>query len=264
MKANSSYTFLNLVKVFFAVFMAISTLCVAQAPVTIPVAVKPAAKPSLPPIIITPVDKPYMLRSFLNFEGKKLTHVISVGYPNQINYSYNLKVGALLQVWKGGFLDVTQMWRERGEPQLAKPLGKVTVLSGTPVVAVLNDKDTAWPDTVSFDDLQNKGYNVLKDRSMVYRYIIKGVNVSDHVSLSQDKVSIVREITISNPGPNLYFKLGAGDIEVLSNDTYSFNKAYQLKIDSKYKPVIREGINERELIVPVTVKNNNLIYTITW
>jgi hypothetical protein len=66
------------------------------------------------PIIITPEGTNYLLRSFLNFNNKKRTHVISVGSPQQVNYSYDLKQGALLQVWNGPFVDATEMWEQRG------------------------------------------------------------------------------------------------------------------------------------------------------
>src|SRR5690606_26021316 len=116
------------------------------------------------PILLNPEDKPYLLRSFLNFKNKKLTHVVSVGNPSQQHYSYDLKQGALLQVWHGGFLDVTNMWEERGEPQTASPLGSVIVLSDAPALAVLNNLDSPWPGPAAFETLESRGYTLNKSR----------------------------------------------------------------------------------------------------
>jgi hypothetical protein len=73
-----------------------------------------------------------MLRSFINHGGKKRTHVISVGEPGYANYTVDLRKGEFLQVWRGSFAEATPMWYERGESQLAVPLGSVIELPPNP------------------------------------------------------------------------------------------------------------------------------------
>lgn len=73
---------------------------------------------------------PQILRSFMMHNGKKLTEVLSVGDPNGVHYSFDLGTGSLLAAWRGSFADVTEMWHERGEPQLIQPLGMTKVFSG--------------------------------------------------------------------------------------------------------------------------------------
>ncbi|MEO0470280.1 MAG: PA14 domain-containing protein [Bacteroidota bacterium] len=70
-------------------------------------------------------DETELLRSFMIHKGKKRTHVLSVGSPTGISFAYDLNEGSILKAWNGNFLDVREMWVNRGEPQLAHPLGSV-------------------------------------------------------------------------------------------------------------------------------------------
>ena len=90
-------------------------------------------------ISIKPKSDVELVRSFIMFDGKKRTHVMSVGSPVGVHYSYDLNQGALLYAWRGDFADVTEMWHERGEPQILRPIGVQTKFSGKPSVAVLDE-----------------------------------------------------------------------------------------------------------------------------
>jgi hypothetical protein len=218
------------------------------------------------PIILNPDNNPYLLRGFLEFEGKKLTHVISVGYPSQINYSYNLKQGSLFQIWRGEFLNVTDMWHERGEPQLGRPLGSVTTLSNAPALAVLSDEESAWPDAIEFDDLQNKGYTLDQDRSPTFRYVWKDSNVSDKISADKAGKGIIREINISNAPSQLFCRIAdGGNIEQVGSNSYFIkDKSYYIQIDKSFKPVVRKTANGQELVVRYNQNAGPLTYSIIW
>jgi Domain of Unknown Function (DUF1080) len=215
------------------------------------------------PIFVKADGKPYLLRSFINYEDKKLTHVISGGYPNLLNFSYDLKQGALLQIWRGDFMDVTEMWYERGEPQLAKPLGSVITLSGAPSLAVISDPANAWPDSIAFDDLVNKGYTLDKDRFPSFEYEFKGIKATDKISAPTAN-SIVREINVSNAPENLYARVAFGkNIEKVGMGLYSIDdKSYYLKLDDAIKPLIRETAHGKEMLVPIANNSNSLTYSI--
>ena len=217
------------------------------------------------PIILNPEGRPYILRSFVQYGDKKLTHVVSYGDPSEINFSYNLKQGALFQVWRGQFMNVTQMWEERGEPQLAVPLGSVVTLSNAPVVAALNSDNDAWPDSVSFDDQITYGYVLDKNRAPTFMYIIKGIEVNDSISKLPDGQGLMRTISVSHPSANIYVRLGESPvIENISGDLYALNgKSYFIRIDKKYKPVIRQSAKGKELIVKYDAANP-VTYSIIW
>lgn len=218
------------------------------------------------PYILNAGSKPYLLRSFLMFEGKKRTHVISVGTTEKVNYSYDLKQGALLQVWRGPFIDVTEMWKDRGEPQLAKPLGVVLPLSAAPAIAALADKNAVWPDSIAFDDLQNKGYVLDKNKMPTFLYSSNGADISDKIVVQSGGGALDRTISLSNSKGPLYCRIAVGaTIEALKNNTYSIgNKAYTVKVPAEAKAFIRKTQNGQELLVPLTDGIASLTYSLIW
>jgi hypothetical protein len=217
------------------------------------------------PIIITPEGSNYLLRSFLNFNNRKRTHVISVGSPRQVNYSYDLKQGALLQIWNGPFVDATEMWEQRGEPQLARPLGSIIPLSEAPALAVLQDANAAWPDSIAFDDFKTMGYTLDKQRNPSFEYETAGYHVWDKISLGNEGRSLLRELDITNAPANLYCRIANGSaINSLGKGWYVVgDKSYYIQVDEKLKPVIRNTSKGAELIVPVT-GNKLLSYSLIW
>jgi len=216
------------------------------------------------PITISADSKPYLLRSYLDYGPKKLTHVISAGYPGQLNYSYDLKQGALIQVWRGQFLDVTDMWHERGEPQLAKPLGALMILSDAPALAVLPSNDAAWPDSVAFDDFHNKGYVLDANRYATYEYEFNGMHVFDKISAAKTN-SFTREIKVEHAPSNLYCRLAAAaKIEDLGKGFYAIDdRAFYIAIGDDAKPTIRQTGKGAELLLPVA-DGAALTYAIIW
>ncbi|MBC7922882.1 MAG: DUF1080 domain-containing protein [Ferruginibacter sp.] len=217
------------------------------------------------PILLKPAAKPYLLRSFVQFGEKKLTHVVSVGSPNGINFSYDSQQGALFQVWRGDFLDVTQMWFERGEPQLARPLGSVIRLSDAPAVAVLAGDRSGWPDSVAFDDLQSHGYVLNQQRMPTFSYAWKGLEVKDSLVASANGESLVRTLTVTNAPDHLFCRVvAASTIEAAGEGLYGVNgKSYYIRLDKKFKPVIRPSAQGTEIIVPLE-KTTPLTYSIIW
>ena len=217
------------------------------------------------PILVKADGKPYLLRSFLNYTDRKLTHVISGGYPNLVNFSYDLKQGALLQVWRGEFLDVTEMWHERGEPQLAKPLGSVIILSDAPSLAVLTDPGAAWPDSIAFDDFNNKGYTLDENRFPSFEYEYKNIKATDKIS-SPTATSLIREISLTTPPENLYARIAIGkSIGKVGKGLYAVDdRCYYLELDETIKPLIRDTPRGKEMLVPITGNSKSITYSLMW
>ncbi len=97
-------------------------------------------------------ERPYLLRSFLNFPptriydfAEKRTHVVNVGEAGGPHYSYDLHNGSLLQMWRGGFVDVGDMWVGRGEPQTARALGSVVALRRSAAVVRRRKRMAGYP-----------------------------------------------------------------------------------------------------------------------
>ncbi|CAH1000385.1 hypothetical protein LEM8419_01538 [Neolewinella maritima] len=128
-------------------------------------------------------DRPYLLRSFMNFppgrvydQTDKRTHVISVGESDGPHYSYDLHSGSLLQVWRGPFVDVAEMWVGRGQAQVARPLGSVIAFDGRPQWSTAVD---TWPDSVS--ELHHLRYELDAAGRPTFLFDLAGTTVSDQI-----------------------------------------------------------------------------------
>ncbi|SKB59456.1 3-keto-disaccharide hydrolase [Maribacter arcticus] len=216
-------------------------------------------------IVIKPDDKPYLLRSFMMFEDKKLDYIISMGAPDGLNYSYDLRQGAWLQVWRGGFMDATDMWHSRGEAQLARPLGSVVPFSDSPTVARLSDSNMAWPDSLAFDDLQNDGYLLDKKGVPTFKYTVNGIKVSDKISPSSDGFGLNRTLTTENSSSNLYFRvISATKIELVDKGLYRVDGIYYIRMDKNIEPLIRTNDHGREMLVSLKNPHSTLTYSVIW
>ena len=138
--------------------------------------------------------EPVLQRSFSFHQGKKKTHVIHVGDPAGLHYSYDLKQGAILQVWRGKFLDATQMWDNRGEPQTSEPLGLTVVQDGKFPLALAHQ---AQADST---DLVYKGYRLEAGRPIfMYEWTAAKLRVEDRIQPSGN--GLKRTLTLVGASP---------------------------------------------------------------
>jgi hypothetical protein len=194
----------------------------------------------------------------MDIPGTRITHAVSVGTPEGVHYTYDMDNGAIVQAWRGGFLDATPMWHERGDGS-SRPSGSLQ-LFGKPLLTVARLSSSAAPwtvDTVA-TGFRPKGYRLDSQERPVFRYNIYGVTVNDAIQVSDNKGGLSREITIENPSDNLYIRLGESKIiEDAGNGLYLLNdKSYYLKIDDAggAQAIIRDQNGKKELLVPVKTK----------
>lgn len=199
-----------------------------------------------PLIAVRAESGPELVRSFMNHNNKKLTHVMSVGDPSQVNYSYDLLQGAMLQAWRGEFLNTTDMWHERGEPQTASPLGASIVLAGTcPVYDKTLAKD-------SLADYQYKGYT-LSAGLPIFSYAYKELMVKDQVQPADNGRGLKRSITITGEGKEkaMVRIAQANEITPLGNGLYSIgNQAYFVQLAADIYPKIETYLGQKVLLLP--------------
>ena len=212
-------------------------------------------------IAVRAADRPALLRSFIQLPGEKTkrTHCLSVGTPAGYHYTVDLNQGAWLQAWKGDFADVTEMWHERGEPQLLKPLGAVVRLGGPPTLAALTDARQPWPDSLDAEnDMLYKGWKLGPEGLPTLQYAYRGATISDVIVPTAGGLS--RTLTVSG-GTGLYARLVAGtDLVEVSRGLYAVDdRSYYVRIDSRARPLVR---NNRELLLPLS--NGSVQYTIIW
>jgi hypothetical protein len=166
--------------------------------------------------------------------------------------------GAIVQLWRGGFLDATPMWHERGDGS-SRPLGTVQRFGKpVPTLARLTSPQAAWPDDNTYSGYQPKGYDVDEVNRPVFNYSIYGSMVTDAIRLLDNGQGVKREISVQHPSDNLYARLAEGKtIEALSDGLYLIDdKSYYLRINDAggAHPVIRDHNDRKELIVPVKSK----------
>ena len=193
----------------------------------------------------------------------RVVHAVSVGSPEQVHYTYDLDKGALVQVWRGSFLDATPMWHDRGDGS-SRPMGMVQRM-GVPVLFLtkLASPQANWTADTTGSGYRPKGY-VLDDTDRpTFRYMSYGSSVDDKIWVLANGRGVQREVTIAGPANDLYARLASGTtISEMENGMYLVDGQQYLRIDDMAgaKPTIREVSNGRqELIVPVKGK---MVYSI--
>lgn len=211
-------------------------------------------------------DKPVLQRSFVYFDGKKRTHAINIGSPNGINFSYDLERAALLHAWRGKFLNATEMWHERGEPQITEPLSASIQLDGKNSVVPKAVNSNNVPDSLSVEtDWIYKGYSFDKNRNPIFKYNFKSETVLDKITSIADGSGLVREINFSNYlAAETYVRAGeAVSIKNLGEGTYQLDSHY-VRIAQNMAPIITEkgASGKQKLLIPVN--SRNISYSIIW
>lgn len=197
-----------------------------------------------PLIAVKAESGPEMIRSFMNHNSRKLTHVVSVGDPAQVHYAYDLMQGGILQAWKGDFLNTTDMWHERGEPQTATPMGATIVLAGNcPIYEKTSTKD-------SIIDYQYKGYT-LSAGIPTFSYTYKTFSIKDKIQ--PEGKGLKRSIIVSGEGKEkTMIRIAQGSsITPLGKGLYSIgNQAYFVQVSADLFPKIESYLGQQVLLLP--------------
>jgi hypothetical protein len=221
-----------------------------------------ASNEAIDPILINATTNT-ILRSFMDIDTVRVTHGINVGSVQQVHYTYDADKGMIVQVWRGGFLDATPMWHERGDGS-SRPSGALLKL-GSPSMSMqtLSSPQAAWSSDTTGTGFRPKGYVLDGSDRPTFRYQIYNASVNDMTRVIEGNQGVHREITIQNPASNLYLRLAkASSIEMVSEGLYLINdKTYYLRIDdaATAKPLIRDVTGGKELIIPV---QNKVSYSI--
>ncbi|MDN5215540.1 DUF1080 domain-containing protein [Fulvivirgaceae bacterium BMA12] len=218
------------------------------------------------PILVKAFKQPEMVRGFVKHLGETKTHVISVGDPKGVHYTYNLKTGSLIKLWKGQFGDATAMWHSRGNTQLWHS-GNFTldIPDGAPV-ARLNAESDSWPKS-SPESINFHGYHMDLEQRPVFDYSFDNLKVEEHIKPSADNLGLTKSIHINgdNISGSLWYRLASGEkIVQLSDLLYLVDGNYFLRMepDNDPVPILR---NDSELLVSIPKKLQSTIqYSLIW
>jgi hypothetical protein len=207
------------------------------------------------PILISASENT-ILRSFMDLPGSpRVVHAVSVGSPQKVHYTYDMDNGMLVQVWKGGFLNATPMWHDRGDGS-SRPLGMVQRL-GKPMQAIarLSSAQSTWISDTAGTGYRPKGYVLDENGTPSFRYLTYGTAVSDQTNVIDSGRGISRKITLTDQVNDLYFRLAEAESIVQTADGMYLidNQSYYLRLDDAggSKPVIRDQNGRKELIIPI-------------
>jgi hypothetical protein len=212
---------------------------------------------AIDPILINATSNT-ILRSFTDLPGDfRVTHGVGVGSTEQVHYTYDMDKGMIVQVWRGGFLDATPMWHERGDGS-SRPAGSVQYLGKpVPAIAKLVNADAAWTTDTTGTGYKPKGYVLDAYDRPAFRYLIYGSLVNDVSTVMAKGQGIHREVTVQNPATNLFMRLASGNkIETFKNGLYIIDDKYYIRLDDTgdSKPVVRGSGGMQELIAPIQQK----------
>ncbi|CAN5919367.1 hypothetical protein BH11GEM2_BH11GEM2_05880 [soil metagenome] len=219
-------------------------------------------------------SEPVLVRSFVRHRDTKRVLAMSVGDPRGVHFTYDLGQGSLLYVWRGPYLEMTQMWHERGEDQTSEPLGSSVTLTGSPSVSHLTSAAAPWPDSLDDREFHRDGYQLDKTGHPTFLYRVHGVSVEDAVRADLDGLTLHREIRMHAPPgvpqtDGLYVQLAqAGQIERQRDGSYVVgDRAYYLKLPANgSRPVLRHTNGMDELLMPVQFSRGeaSVSYSIVW
>ncbi len=226
------------------------------------------------PIVLAASDRVRVQRGFVPFQPYKRFYACSVATPDGVNYAYDLESFSLLRVWRGEFVDTTEMWEGRGSSQLAQPAGPALTLSGAPGLALIEAPESdGWPVRPSPLYLP-EGYHLDADGTPVFRASLSGLRLTDRVSPSKEGGGLARTVQCegSLPGWSCFLLLAdAEQITPAGEDRSGFivgDRQWYLDFprESPHTPRILSRDGRQWLVVPLTKKNFDqpVSYSLVW
>ena len=200
------------------------------------------------PLIVTPTDRPELIRSFFEYRDEKRSHVVSIGHPEGIHYSYDVKAGSLLKVWRGDFADVTDMWQGRGHSQLLVPL---EVALEMPECNLTSPEVSYW------------GYELLPDGRPVFIYEYGDSKIFDSYKPNQN--GLQRTLWMEGGSRELKIPAGFGPyMEKVNADYFSVAGRFYLKNLGSIEPKIMTNDQQLEVVFPLNSHADKIEYSILW
>lgn len=210
------------------------------------------------PLYVEVLDEPLILRGFLKHGDQVRTHTVSVGESSGANFVYDLQLGSPLGIWRGGFLDTSPMWRQRGESQLMLPNGALVELVAGPTIAELDSRNTPWPDTLNSDLHHIMGYFLNRDRRPTFKYAFDQIEVEDFFEAEMDGKILTRTISFRNvkQSSNFWARIIAAEsIEDFGDGVYLINHGeYYVKLADGLpsNALLRNSPLGQELLIPLS------------
>jgi hypothetical protein len=182
-------------------------------------------------------------------------HAVSVGFPQSIHYAYDMDRGAIFQVWKGGYLDATPMWHDRGDGSAQARGAVVYVTDSLSIWKTMNSTDATWT-----QQFRPKGYSLDDTGIPTFHYQMGGSKVEDKSMPGADGKSLVRSIKMQN-GAGHFHRAAEADQIVMANGMYTVGQQdyYIIVLQGNARVETQNG--KQVLWIPV---DNEVKYEIIW
>jgi hypothetical protein len=203
-------------------------------------------------IPLVPEKNAIIYRNFIEGSGPR---GIGVGYPEQVNLTFDANDMCLSMIWQGAFIDAGRHWSDRGSG-FEPPLGdNVMHLHQGAGFARLEKPDQAWPTKPPKEQgWKFKGYRLTPDDRPTFEYANSGIFVEDFPNGTAGKENNLMRtltVTIEKPVDDLYYRAAVGNKIEATNGGYRIDGHRTLKIESAAKPIVRQSNGKTELLVPV-------------
>lgn len=218
-------------------------------------------------------EEPVFQRGFFKIGNTINPYAMAVGIPGGMNYVYDLNTYSMLSVWRGKFIDVSNMWTDRGETQREIPLGMTVELISKPNLLSTNPEG-AWPDTMSADGslYSNRGYRINEMGLPVFTYQYNDIIVEDSLTVLTDSSGLTRSLKLkrNGKGENAYFLLASANlIETLPDGAYAVDdKKYYIGsikgIDPKNIRLVKAANGISNLVLQLPSGSANFNYSLIW
>lgn len=228
------------------------------------------------PIYVDAGVAPTILRSFMDYtEGennRRIPHAISVGNQSGLHFTYDPDRAALVQGWKGDFLDATPMWQDRGDGS-SRPRGAVEVLGSSAGMAVATDSETDWPAEIPASlGYHFTGYTTAADNNSnpVFHYKVGEANVSDEWKAGEAASGWERHLAVDGAVPSgTLLRIASGTAIVKTSSPkgmtmYEIDQRYYARIPSGVKTKIIERAGLQYLVVDLSAQKEALTYNLIW
>ena len=213
-------------------------------------------------------NKPVLQRGFMLNHAVVNPYIAAVGLPVDahlgINYAYDMKTYSLAAVWHGKYIDVSNMWTERGEKQLEIPLGAKLELPGKPVISNNLFENKLWPDSVQAPEgvYTERGYKLDLQGFPVFYYTLNTTSVEDSFYPNKNKKGLIRQLKISNVKGIAYCLLAEGLVIEKSgkgNFTIDDKKYYITGLETSIaEPEIKHSADGDKLILTLPEQKENI------
>ena len=201
---------------------------------------------------------------FPDTQRKRIVHAVHVGDPTHLHYTFDLDNGAVAQIWKGGFLNTSPMWDNRGDGS-SQPLGAILPFEDVSVIVAKADL-FEWKPSVTepVEQYRPHGYDLDEKGTPVFRYQRLGMEVEDHLTVSEGKM-LLRTLKINTiPVGNDYVcRIAFGKkIDRVDRNTWSIDgKRYYIQVEENLQPQVAQSGDMAVLYIPVS---SSVSYRLLW